>query len=164
MSIKLQKDYFKEDNMRIVVGCDHAGFTIKDAVVEAIKSEGHEVVDVGTFSKDRVDFPDFAEKAGYAIINGEAERGVVICGSGIGVNISLNKMKGIYASLVMDSYSAHQGVEHDDMNVMCLGGVIIGPELAKELVRSFLNAKHIDLDRYNNRINKFKAIENKFFK
>jgi ribose 5-phosphate isomerase B len=150
--------------MRIVVGCDHAGFTIKDAVVEAIKSEGHEVVDVGTFSKDRVDFPDFAEKAGIVIINGEAERGVVICGSGIGVNISLNKMKGIYASLVMDSYSAHQGVEHDDMNVMCLGGMIIGPELAKELVRSFVNAKHIDLDRYNNRINKFKAIETKFFK
>ena len=150
--------------MRIVVGCDHAGFTIKDAVIEAIKSEGHEVVDVGTFSKDRVDFPDFAEKAGNVIIKGEAERGVVICGSGIGVNISLNKMKGIYASLVMDSYSAHQGVEHDDMNVMCLGGMIIGPELAKELVRSFVNAKHIDLDRYNNRINKFKAIENKFFK
>ncbi len=150
--------------MRIVVGCDHAGFTIKDAVVEAIKSEGHEVLDVGTYSKDRVDFPDYAEKAGNAIINGEAVRGVVICGSGIGVNISLNKMKGIYASLVMDSYSAHQGVEHDDMNVMCLGGMIIGPELAKELVRSFLNAKHIDLDRYNNRINKFKAIETKFFK
>ena len=150
--------------MRIAVSCDHAGFTIKDAVIEAIKSEGHEALDLGTFSKDRVDFPDFAEKAGNAIINGEAERGVVICGSGIGVNISLNKMKGIYASLVMDSYSAHQGVEHDDMNVMCLGGQIIGPELAKELVRSFLSAKHIDFERYNNRINKFKAIETKFFK
>ena len=150
--------------MRIVVACDHAGFTIKDAVIEAIKGEGHEILDMGTFNKDRVDFPDFAEKAGSAIIRGEAERGVVICGSGIGVNITLNKMKGIYASLCMDTYSAHQGVEHDDMNVLCLGGQIIGPELAKELVHSFLNAKHIDLDRYNNRINKFKAIEKKFFK
>lgn len=150
--------------MRIVVACDHAGFSIKDAVVEAVKREGHEVLDVGTFNKDRVDFPDFAEKAGKAIIGGEAERGVVICGSGIGVNITLNKMKGIYASLCMDTYSAHQGVEHDDMNVLCLGGQIIGPELAKELVRSFLNAKHIDLVRYNNRINKFKAIEKEFFK
>jgi ribose 5-phosphate isomerase B len=150
--------------MRVVVGCDHAGFLIKDAVVEAIKGEGHEVLDVGTFNKDRVDFPDYAEKAGKAIRNGEAERGVVICGSGIGVNITLNKMKGIYAGLCMDTYSAHQGVEHDDMNVLCLGGQIIGPELAKELVRSFLNAKHIDLDKYNNRIKKFKLIEKEFFK
>jgi ribose 5-phosphate isomerase B len=150
--------------MRIVVGCDHAGFIIKDAVIEAIKGEGHEVLDVGTFNLDRVDFPDYAENAGRAIINGEAERGVVICGSGIGVNITLNKMKGIYASLCMDTYSAHQGVEHDDMNVLCLGGQVIGPELAKELVRSFLNAKHINLDRYNNRIKKFKLIEKEFFK
>jgi ribose 5-phosphate isomerase B len=150
--------------MRIVIGCDHAGFPIKDAVIEAIKGEGHEVLDVGTFNKDRVDYPDYAEKAGRAIIKGEAERGVVICGSGIGVNITLNKMKGIYASLCMDTYSAHQGVEHDDMNVLCLGGQVIGPELAKELVRSFLNAKHIDLDRYNNRIKKFKIIEKEFNK
>lgn len=150
--------------MRIVVACDHAGFIIKDAVIEAIKSEGHEVLDVGTFSKDRVDFPDFAEKAGDAIINGDAERGVVICGSGIGVNIAMNKMNGIYAGLCMDIYSAHQGVEHDDMNVLCLGGLIIGPELAKQMVISFINAKHIELDRYDNRIRKFKAIEARFSK
>jgi RpiB/LacA/LacB family sugar-phosphate isomerase len=148
--------------MRIVVACDHAGFTIKDAVIEAIESEGHEVLDVGTYSKDRVDFPDFAEKAGDAILNGEAERGVVICGSGIGVNIAMNKMNGIYAGLCMDIYSAHQGVEHDDMNVLCLGGLIVGPQLAKEMVISFVNAKHIELERYDNRIRKLKAIEARF--
>ncbi len=150
--------------MRIVVSCDHAGFTIKDAVIDAVKGEGHEVLDLGSFNKERVDYPDFAEKAGRAIINGEAERGIVICGSGIGVNITLNKMKGIYASLCMDTYSAHQGVEHDNMNVLCLGGLIVGPELAKELVRAFLNAKPMDLERYKNRIKKYKAIENEFFK
>jgi len=148
--------------MRIVVGCDHAGFRIKDAVIEAIKEAGHEVLDVGTYSDARVDFPDFAEKAGHAIISGEADRGVVMCGSGVGVNITLNKMKGIYACLCHDTYSAHQGVEHDDMNVLCLGGLIIGPQLAKELVLTFLGAKLMNVDRYINRINKIKKIEKEF--
>jgi len=148
--------------MRIVVGCDHAGFRIKDAVIEAIKEAGHEVLDVGTDSDARVDFPDFAEKAGRAIISGEADRGVVMCGSGVGVNITLNKMKGIYACLCHDTYSAHQGVEHDDMNVLCLGGLIIGPQLAKELVSTFLGAKLMNVDRYINRINKIKKIETEF--
>jgi ribose 5-phosphate isomerase B len=150
--------------MRIVVACDHAGFLIKPAVIDAIKSAGHEVVDKGVFSADRVDYPDFAEKAGRSIIDGEADKGVVICGSGIGVNITLNKMKGIYASLCHDTYSAHQGVEHDDMNVLCLGGQIIGPELARELVTAFLNAQLMDVERYKNRIRKFKKIEDEFFK
>ena len=145
--------------MRIVVGCDHAGFRIKDAVIEAVKEAGHEVLDVGTDSDARVDFPDFAEKAGRAIISGQADRGVVICGSGVGVNITLNKMKGIYACLCHDTYSAHQGVEHDDMNVLCLGGLVIGPQLAKELVSTFLSAKLMNVDRYKNRINKIKKIE-----
>ncbi len=150
--------------MRVVIACDHAGFRIKEAVIEAVKTNGHEVLDVGVFSADRVDYPDFAEKAGWAIINGDADRGVVICGSGVGVNITLNKMKGIYAALCHDTYSAHQGVEHDDMNVLCLGGQIIGPELAKELVSAFINAELMDIERYKNRINKFKKIENEFFK
>ena len=150
--------------MRVVVSCDHAGFVIKDAVIEAVKEAGHEVVDKGTYSPDRVDFPDFAEKAGRAIINGEADRGIVICGSGVGVVITVNKMKGVYAGLISDIYSAHQGVEHDAMNVMCLGGQMVGPTLAKEMVASFLAAKPMDVDRYQNRIAKIKRIEDEFCK
>ena len=150
--------------MRVAVSSDHAGFPIKEAVIETVKELGYEVLDLGTNNKDRVDYPDFAEKAGQAIISGQAERGIVMCGSGIGVCITLNKMKGIYAGLCHDTYSAHQGVEHDDMNVLCLGGQIIGPELAKDIVRSFLKATPINQGRYLVRINKFKAIEKDFFK
>ena len=150
--------------MRVVVACDHAGFVVKDAVIEAIKQAGHQVIDKGTNSLDRVDFPDFAEKAGHAIINGEADRGIVMCGSGIGVCITMNKMKGIYAGLVGDIYSAHQGVEHDAMNVMCLAGQIVGPTLVKEMVASFLKAQPMNVDRYKNRIAKIKRIEDEFYK
>jgi len=150
--------------MRIVVSCDHAGFPLKESVIESIKENGHEVLDLGTFSPERVDYPDFAEKAGRAIIEGEADRGVVMCGSGVGVTITLNKMKGVYACLCHDTYTAHQGVEHDDMNVLCLGGMIIGKSLAKDIVASFLGAELMDVDRYKMRINKFKAIEDRFFK
>lgn len=150
--------------MRVVVSCDHAGFMIKPAVIDVIQNLGHELLDLGTFSSERVDYPDFAEKAGRAIINGDADRGVVICGSGVGVTITLNKMKGIYACLCHDPYSAHQGVEHDDMNVLCLGGQVIGPELTKELVKCFLNAKLMDVDRYKKRISKIRSIESEFYK
>ena len=150
--------------MKIVVANDHAGFPIKEAVLEAIKEAGHEVIDLGTNTTDRVDYPDFAEKAGRALIAGEADRAVVICGSGIGVSITANKMKGVYAGLVSDIYSAHQGVEHDNMNMLCMGGQIVGPTLAKEIVKAFLGASLMDVDRYKNRINKFKAIEKEFFK
>lgn len=150
--------------MRVVVSCDHAGFLIKPAVIDVIQNLGHELLDLGTFSSERVDYPDFAEKAGRAIINGDADRGVVICGSGVGVTITLNKMKGIYACLCHDPYSAHQGVEHDDMNVLCLGGQVIGPELTKELVKCFLNAKLMDVDRYKKRISKIRSIESEFYK
>jgi ribose 5-phosphate isomerase B len=150
--------------MKIVVANDHAGFPIKEAVLEAIKEAGHEVIDLGAYTADRVDYPDFAEKAGRALIAGEADRAVVICGSGIGVNITANKMKGVYAGLVSDIYSAHQGVEHDNMNMLCMGGQIVGPTLAKEIVKAFLGASLMDVDRYKNRINKFKAIETEFFK
>jgi len=150
--------------MRIAVSCDHAGFSIKSAVIEAVQECGHEVIDLGTYSSDRVDYPDFAEKAGNQIINGEADRAIVMCGSGVGVNITLNKMKGVYAALCHDTYSAHQGVEHDDMNALCLGGEIIGTSLVKEIVRSFLRAKFNNIDRYQNRINKYKHIESQYFK
>ena len=150
--------------MRVVVSCDHAGFLIKPAVIDVIQNLGHELLDLGTFSSERVDYPDFAEKAGRAIINGDADRGVVICGSGVCVTITLNKMKCIYACLCHDPYSAHQGVEHDDMNVLCLGGQVIGPELTKELVKCFLNAKLMDVDRYKKRISKIRSIESEFYK
>ena len=150
--------------MRVAVGSDHAGFIIKDVVIKAIKDAGHEPIDFGTTNTNRVDYPDYAEKAGRAIINGQADRGIVICGSGVGVCITANKMKGIYAGLISNVYSAHQGVEHDAMNVMCLAGQMIGPVLAQDLVASFLNAKQWDVDRYKKRIKKIERIEEEFFK
>ncbi len=150
--------------MRVAVGCDHAGYIIKDAVINAIGDAGHEPIDFGTTNTERVDYPDYAEKAGGAIINGQADRGIVICGSGVGVCITANKIKGIYAGLISDIYSAHQGVEHDEMNVMCLAGQMIGPVLARELVFSFLNAQPMDVERYKKRIRKIKKIEKEFFK
>ena len=150
--------------MRVAIACDHAGFPLKDAVIEAVKKAGHEPIDLGTSSTDRVDFPDFAEKAGRAIISGDADRGIVMCGSGVGVCITINKIKGIYAGLISDVYSAHQGVEHDEMNVICLAGQIIGKVMAQELVASFLDAEPMEIDRYKKRVKKIKRIENEFFK
>lgn len=129
--------------MKIAVGCDHGGFPLKNVVIESVKSAGHEVIDVGTFSAEAVDFPDFTKKVGEKIQSGEAERGILICGSGIGAAIAANKMKGVYASICHDTYSAAQGVAHDMMNVLCLGGRVIGPELVKVLIPSFLNAKYL---------------------
>ncbi|HRQ32964.1 MAG TPA: RpiB/LacA/LacB family sugar-phosphate isomerase, partial [Anaerolineales bacterium] len=120
--------------MKIVVGFDHAGFPLKQIVLEAVREAGHEPVDVGTDSAAPVDFPDFAEKLGRKIQNGEAERGILVCGSGVGACIAANKMKGVYASICHDTYSAAQGVAHDDMNVLCLGGRGVGVELAKALI------------------------------
>jgi ribose 5-phosphate isomerase B len=126
--------------MKVVVGFDHAGFPLKQTVLDAVRAAGHEPIDVGTNSADPVDFPDYAEKVGRAIQSGEAERGILCCGSGVGACIAANKMKGVYASICHDTYSAAQGVMHDDMNVLCLGGRVIGPELVKVLVLAFLNA------------------------
>jgi len=138
--------------MKIAVACDHAGFPLKNVVIESVRAAGYEVVDVGTFSADPVDFPDFTKKLGEAIQNGEAERGVLICGSGVGACIAANKMKGVYASICHDTYSAAQGVAHDDMNVLCLGGRVIGPELVKALVTAFLNARYIGNDKGGERL------------
>lgn len=145
--------------MRVVVSCDHAGFPLKAAVIETIQKSGHEVLDFGTDSLASVDFPDFAEKACRAIQRGDAERAVVMCGSGVGVVIAANKLKGIYAGLCHDVYSAHQGVEHDYMNVLCLGGQVIGPALARELVHAFLGATFDGGERFVRRVNKMKKLE-----
>lgn len=138
--------------MKIAVGCDHAGFPLKAVVIEAVKAAGHEVIDVGTFSAEPVDFPDFTKKVGEKIQSGEAERGILVCGSGIGAAIAANKMKGVYASICHDTYSAAQGVMHDAMNVLCLGGRVIGPELARALVTAFLNARYIGNDKGGKRL------------
>ncbi len=132
--------------MRIAVACDHAGFPLKAMVIETVRAAGHEPLDLGTDSTDPVDFPDYSKKIGLAIQSGEAERGILICGSGVGACVAANKMKGIYASICHDTYSAAQGVLHDDMNVLCLGGRVIGPELARVLVVAFLNARYIGND------------------
>jgi ribose 5-phosphate isomerase B len=145
--------------MKIAVAADHAGFPLKDKVVEAVQAAGHEVVDLGTHSTDPVDYPDYARAVGEAIQQGRAERAVLLCGSGVGACVAANKMTGIRAGVCHDTYSAHQGVEHDDMNVLCLGARIIGPELITELVSAFLGATFTGEERHVRRLNKIKAIE-----
>ncbi len=148
--------------MRIAVACDHAGFPLKDEIVEAIQQTGNEVLDLGTYNLEPVDYPDYTEKAARAILQGQAERAIIVCGSGVGASIAANKIKGIYAAVCHDTYSAHQGVEHDNMNVLCLGGRIIGAELAKEIVRSFLGAFFSGQERHVRRTGKIIALEEHF--
>lgn len=146
--------------MKVAVASDHAGFPLKREIIDMIHAAGHQPIDLGTTGpQPAVDYPDFAEKAGRAVQQGEAERAVVVCGSGVGACIAANKMQGIYAGLCHDTYSAHQGVEHDDMNVLCIGARIIGPELAREIVRAFLSAQFSGEERHVRRLNKTKAIE-----
>ncbi len=149
--------------MKIVLGCDHAGFPLKETVIAAVRAAGHEVLDVGTDSAEPVDYPDFTRKIGEAIQRGEAERGILICGSGVGACIAANKMKGVWAAICHDTYSAAQGVEHDNMNVLCLGGRVIGPELVKVLVPAFLNARYLGNEaggeRFARRVGKIKKME-----
>jgi ribose 5-phosphate isomerase B len=149
--------------VKVAVACDHAGFPLKHIVLEAVRAAGHEVIDLGTDSTKAVDYPDFSEKLGRAIQSGEAERGVLLCGSGVGACIAADKMKGVYAAICHDTYSAHQGVEHDDMNVLCMGSRIVGPELVRELVTTFLGARFIGNDpgqeRHKRRVGKVRKIE-----
>ena len=149
--------------MKVAVGFDHAGFPLKDVTLEAVRNAGHEPIDLGTNNTDPVDFPDITEKVGRAIQNGEAERGILVCGSGVGACIAANKMKGVYASICHDTYSAAQGVLHDDMNVLCLGGRVIGPELAKALIPAFLSAEYqgnkVGGERLARRVEKIHKIE-----
>lgn len=149
--------------MKLAIGADHAGFPLKEEVREFVKSLGHEVEDLGTYSTESCDYPDFAEKVGLALIEGRAERGILICGSGVGVNVAANKMPGIRACMCHDTYSAHQGVEHDNMNILVMGARIIGPALAFDLVTNFLNAKYqSQVERYERRLNKVYAIEQRY--
>ncbi len=145
--------------MRMVIGSDHAGFELKGRLAAFLRELGHDVVDVGTTNSQPVDYPDFAEAVSMAVLDGRAERGVLICGSGVGASVAANKLPGVRAGLCHDTYSAHQGVEHDDMNVIVLGSRVIGMELAQELVSAFARAKFTGEDRHVRRLNKVRALE-----
>ncbi len=146
--------------MKIAVGADHAGVPLNEIVIAELKRLGHEVVDCGTHDASKPDdYPDYAEAVGRAVLEGKAERAVLICGSGVGASVAANKLPGIRAALCHDCYSAHQGVEHDNMNVLCLGSRVIGPELALDLVRIFLGAKFSGEERHRRRLAKITALE-----
>ncbi len=146
-------------DMHIVVGADHRGYELKDEIAAALRQDGHEVLDVGTNSADSVDYPDYARAIGEAITDGHAERGVLVCGSGVGASIAANKIRGVRAAICHDTYSARQGVEHDDMNVLCLGSRVVGSELALELVKAFVDARLRDEARYRRRLDKVAEME-----
>ncbi|MDE3095182.1 MAG: ribose 5-phosphate isomerase B [Chloroflexota bacterium] len=148
--------------MRIAVATDHAGFPLKQPIIDELRRLGHEVLDLGTDSEAPVDYPDYAEAAGEAVRGGRAERAVLICGSGVGASVAANKMPGIRAAVCHDTYSAHQGVEHDDMNVLTLGARVIGAALALELVGAFVRAEFSGAERHVRRLNKVLAIEARF--
>jgi ribose 5-phosphate isomerase B len=145
--------------MKVALGADHGGYRLKETLKRSVVSEGYEVVDCGAWDEKPSDYPDFARAVAESIREGRAKRGVVICGSGVGASVAASKLPGIRAAVCHDSYSAHQGVEHDDMNVLCLGARIIGPALAPELVRAFLGAQFLNRDAYARRVEKIKAIE-----
>jgi RpiB/LacA/LacB family sugar-phosphate isomerase len=145
--------------MRITIGSDHAGFELKQVLIAYLRQNGHQLNDAGTNSAAPVDYPDFAEAVARSLLRGECQRGILICGSGVGAAVAATKMRGIRASVCMDSYSAHQGVEHDNMNVLSLGARVIGPELAKELVRVYVTATFSGAERHVRRLNKVLEIE-----
>lgn len=150
--------------MKIAVGSDHAGVPLNQTVIEELKRRGHEVVDCGTHDATQPDdYPDYAEAVGRAVLDGRAERAVLICGSGVGASVAANKLPGIRAGLCHDCYSAHQGVEHDNMNVLCLGSRVIGPELALDLVRLFIGATFTGEARHARRLAKIEALERAAF-
>lgn len=148
--------------MRVVVAADHGGFSLKGVIIDEVHRLGHEAIDKGTDSAAAVDYPDYAEAVGTSVRSGEADRGILLCGSGVGASVAACKMPGIRAAVCHDTYSAHQGVEHDDMNVLTLGARIIGPELALELVRAFLGAQFSGDERHIRRLKKVNAIEARF--
>ena len=151
--------------MKIAVGADHGGFLLKGVVAIFLKEKGHEVVDMGAFSLDPLDdYPESSRSVSETLLAGKAERGILICGSGVGASIAANKFPGIRAAVCHDTFSAHQGVEDDDMNVLCLGERIVGSELAKEIVARFVSAKFSGADRHIRRLSKVKVIEKEFMK
>lgn len=145
--------------MLMAMGADHAGFQLKESLAAYLGELGWEIVDVGTDSTDPVDYPDPAEAVGMALLEGRTERGILICGSGVGASVAANKLPGIRAGLCHDTYSARQGVEHDDMNVLVMGARVIGPELAREVVRAFLGAKFTGEERHLRRLEKVHRLE-----
>lgn len=145
--------------MKIAIGSDHGGFELKNVLAEELRRTGHDVLDLGAYTSEPSDYPDYAQAVGAAVQQAKAERGILVCGSGVGATVAANKMKGIRAGLCHDTYSAHQGVEHDDINVLCLGARIIGRELAREIVHSFLNAKFSNEERHVRRLKKVLAME-----
>ena len=148
--------------MRITIGSDHAGFELKQVLTGHLKQNGHQVVDVGTHNTQAVDYPDYAEALALSVLRGDSERGILICGSGVGACVAAIKIPGIRAGLCHDSYSAHQGVEHDDVNVLVLGARIIGMELAKDLCLTFLNARFTGEERHQRRLGKIISIEQRY--
>jgi RpiB/LacA/LacB family sugar-phosphate isomerase len=145
--------------MRIAVGADHAGYPLKVEVVRFLEEQGHEVTDLGTHSTDPVDFPEYAKRVGQAVQLGKADRGVLVCGSGVGACVAANKLRGIRAALCHDTYTAHQGVEHDDVNVLCLGGRVVGSALAYDILRSWLTARYLGTGRHKRRVDQILEIE-----
>jgi len=150
--------------MKIVIGSDHAGYQLKSAMGDLLRSLGHSVLDVGAFNENPSDYPDFAEAVGRAVLDGRAERGVLICGSGIGASVAANKLIGIRAGICHDTYSGHQGVEHDEMNVLVMGSRVIGEKLAEDVVRAFLAAQFTNEERHVRRLAKVRALEQKMLK
>ena len=147
--------------MRVAVAFDHRGVKLRERVLEEIVRSGHEPVDLGTDKPEpKIDYPDKAREVGEALTAGDAERGVLVCGSGVGASVAASKLAGIRAATCHDTYSAHQGVEHDDMNVLCIGSEVIGAEMAAELVRTFLGAKFDGGERYVRRLEKIEELEN----
>jgi ribose 5-phosphate isomerase B len=146
--------------VRVAVAFDHRGVTLKSRIANAVRDLGHEVVDLGVDAAEpRVDYPDVARTIGEAVLAGQAERGILVCGSGVGASVAANKLPGIRAAICHDVYSAHQGVEHDDMNILCLGSEVIGPSLAGDLVRTFLRAEFDGGERYRRRLEKIEEME-----
>jgi ribose 5-phosphate isomerase B len=146
--------------MRVAIGADHGGYPLKSELSDFIRALGHEPVDVGAHEVDPLDdYPDYAEAVARAVVGDTAERGIMICGSGVGAAITANKVTGARASVCHDTYSAHQGVEHDEMNVLCLGARIVGGEIAREIVTAFLGASFMPEEKYIRRLNKIKALD-----
>jgi ribose 5-phosphate isomerase B len=145
--------------MRVAISADHAGFELKQHLATCLRDAGHDVLDFGTTSTEPVDYPDFAAAVGHAVVDGRAERGIVVCGSGVGASVAANKLVGVRAGLCHDTYSAAQGVEHDDINVLVLGARVIGPALAESLVSAFLAARFSGAARHVRRLAKVRALE-----
>ena len=145
--------------MRLVIGSDHAGWPLKQTVIDHIRKLGHDVIDVGSYDDKPVDFPDIARAVAQKVTSGEAARGIMVCGTGVGASIAANKMKGIRAAVCHDVHSAHQSVEHDDVNVMCIGAQIVGPWLAKDLIAAYLGATFSTAEEFRRRVAKLAVMD-----